>query len=212
MWAAATVAFWTAAKLTSISIWFERRPTAFRDRRRIAPADRAHRARHPACRGGRHRRRHRVDRLRRRRRERGRGSSCSGAASTPQSTSVRRGRSPSRRRAAPRSSSRSGSSRTPTSSSSRASISETELGIYTLASRLGLVVSFLPQGFRMAMRPLRKAAIFQAVSDEYGQRDAEGPAPRLLHPALHLRRPGDDPPRRGDRRDRAARVRGRRRR
>ncbi|MDX6587527.1 MAG: Polysaccharide biosynthesis protein [Solirubrobacterales bacterium] len=53
-------------------------------------------------------------------------------------------------------------------------ISETELGIYTLASRLGLVVSFLPQGFRMAMRPLRKAAIFQAVSDEYGNQTQKG--------------------------------------
>ena len=39
--------------------------------------------------------------------------------------------------------------------------------------------------------------------------DPEGPVPRLLHPALHLRRAGDDPARRGDRRDRAAGVRGR---
>jgi O-antigen/teichoic acid export membrane protein len=53
-------------------------------------------------------------------------------------------------------------------------VSETELGIYALASRLGFVVSFLPQGFRMAMRPLRKSAIFQAVSDEYGQRTQKG--------------------------------------
>ena len=53
-------------------------------------------------------------------------------------------------------------------------VSETELGIYALASRLGFVVSFLPQGFRMAMRPLRKAAIFQAVSDEYGARTQKG--------------------------------------
>ena len=37
-------------------------------------------------------------------------------------------------------------------------VSHTELGIYSLASRLGFVVSFLPQGFRMAMRPLRKSA------------------------------------------------------
>jgi O-antigen/teichoic acid export membrane protein len=53
-------------------------------------------------------------------------------------------------------------------------VSAKDLGIYTLASRLGLVVSFLPQGFRMAMRPLRKAAIFQAVSDEYGARTQKG--------------------------------------
>ena len=53
-------------------------------------------------------------------------------------------------------------------------VSDTELGIYALASRLGLVVSFLPQGFRMAMRPLRKAAIFQAVRDEYGEQTEKG--------------------------------------
>jgi len=53
-------------------------------------------------------------------------------------------------------------------------VSDTELGVYALASRLGFVVSFLPQGFRMAMRPLRKAAIFQAVRDEYGQQTQRG--------------------------------------
>jgi O-antigen/teichoic acid export membrane protein len=53
-------------------------------------------------------------------------------------------------------------------------VSDTELGIYALASRLGFVVSFLPQGFRMAMRPLRKTAIFQAVRDEYGQQTQKG--------------------------------------
>jgi len=53
-------------------------------------------------------------------------------------------------------------------------VSDTELGIYALASRLGFVVSFLPQGFRMAMRPLRKAAIFQAVRDEYGEQTEKG--------------------------------------
>ena len=49
-------------------------------------------------------------------------------------------------------------------------ISDTDLGVYALASRLGFVVSFLPQGFRMAMRPLRKSAAFQAVRDQYGGR------------------------------------------
>lgn len=53
-------------------------------------------------------------------------------------------------------------------------VSATDLGIYALASRLGFVVSFLPQGFRMAMRPLRKSAIFQAVRDEYGQPTQRG--------------------------------------
>lgn len=53
-------------------------------------------------------------------------------------------------------------------------VSDTDLGIYALASRLGIVVSFLPQGFRVAMRPLRKAAVFQAVRDEYGQSTQRG--------------------------------------
>ena len=50
----------------------------------------------------------------------------------------------------------------------------TELGIYALASRLGFVVSFLPQGFRVAMRPLRKSAAFMAVRDEYGKQTVQG--------------------------------------
>jgi hypothetical protein len=53
-------------------------------------------------------------------------------------------------------------------------ISDSELGIYALASRLGFVVSFLPQGFRVAMRPLRKSAAFQAVRDEYGKPTVQG--------------------------------------
>jgi hypothetical protein len=50
----------------------------------------------------------------------------------------------------------------------------TELGLYTLASRLGFVVSFLPQGFRVALRPLRKSAMFQAVREQYGKPTANG--------------------------------------
>ena len=53
-------------------------------------------------------------------------------------------------------------------------VSDTELGVYALASRLGFVVSFLPQGFRMAMRPLRKSAAFQAVRDQYGRATVQG--------------------------------------
>jgi O-antigen/teichoic acid export membrane protein len=53
-------------------------------------------------------------------------------------------------------------------------ISDTDLGVYALASRLGFVVSFLPQGFRMAMRPLRKSAAFQAVRDQYGRATVQG--------------------------------------
>ncbi|MGH2987827.1 MAG: lipopolysaccharide biosynthesis protein, partial [Solirubrobacterales bacterium] len=53
-------------------------------------------------------------------------------------------------------------------------VSDTDLGIYALASRLGFVVSFLPQGFRVAMRPLRKSAAFKAVGDQYGKNTVQG--------------------------------------
>jgi O-antigen/teichoic acid export membrane protein len=49
-----------------------------------------------------------------------------------------------------------------------------ELGVYQLASRLGLVVAFLPQGFRMGMRPLRKSAMWDAFQDQYGKQTAGG--------------------------------------
>ena len=53
-------------------------------------------------------------------------------------------------------------------------VDHTELGVYSLASRLGFVVSFLPQGFRMGMRPLRKSAAFDAFKDQYGKATAQG--------------------------------------
>ena len=49
-----------------------------------------------------------------------------------------------------------------------------ELGVYHLASRLGFVVSFLPQGFRMGMRPLRKSAVYDAFKEQYGKGTAGG--------------------------------------
>ena len=49
-----------------------------------------------------------------------------------------------------------------------------DVGIYRLGSQLGFVVSFLPQGFRMAMRPLRRSAAFEAVKKQYGSRVARG--------------------------------------
>src|SRR5919201_774814 len=48
------------------------------------------------------------------------------------------------------------------------------LGYYQLAQKLGFIVSFLPQGFRIALRPLRKTAMFQAVRDQYGSAVAKG--------------------------------------
>jgi O-antigen/teichoic acid export membrane protein len=53
-------------------------------------------------------------------------------------------------------------------------VDHSELGIYHLASRLGLVVSLLPQGFRMGMRPLRKSALWDAFQDQYGKQVAGG--------------------------------------
>src|SRR5436190_18722463 len=49
-----------------------------------------------------------------------------------------------------------------------------QLGLYQLAQKLGFIVSFLPQGFRIALRPLRKTALFQAVRDQYGSPVAKG--------------------------------------
>jgi O-antigen/teichoic acid export membrane protein len=53
-------------------------------------------------------------------------------------------------------------------------ISDAELGVYNLASRTALVVALLPQGFRIAMRALRKTAAFEAVQEQYGKATAQG--------------------------------------
>ncbi|HYH60847.1 MAG TPA: oligosaccharide flippase family protein [Solirubrobacterales bacterium] len=173
VWAAATVAFWPAAKLTSIAIWFERRPTAFV----IADASRPLIALIAL-----------VVLL-------AAGAGIEGAiASTAFGVAgasvvgiflLRRSFHPAIDPGETWEIIKQAKRRAPVVFPfwviqnadvfllSRV-ISETELGIYTLASRLGLVVSFLPQGFRMAMRPLRKGAIFQAVSDEYGAQTQKG--------------------------------------
>ena len=48
-------------------------------------------------------------------------------------------------------------------------VSDADLGVYTLASRVAFLAAFLPQGFRVALRPLRKAAIYTSVEDQYGK-------------------------------------------
>jgi len=53
-------------------------------------------------------------------------------------------------------------------------VDHADLGVYQLASRLGFVVSFLPQGFRMGMRPLRKSAMWDAFQQQYGKQTAGG--------------------------------------
>jgi len=53
-------------------------------------------------------------------------------------------------------------------------VDASDLGVYALAAKVGLVVSFFPQGFRVAMRPLRKAATFKAVRAQYGRSIADG--------------------------------------
>ena len=53
-------------------------------------------------------------------------------------------------------------------------VSHKQIGLYTLASRTGFMVAFLPQGFRMALRPIRKTAVFRAYRQEYGVPVAQG--------------------------------------
>jgi O-antigen/teichoic acid export membrane protein len=53
-------------------------------------------------------------------------------------------------------------------------VSDTDLGIYQLASRVGVMVALLPGGFRMAMRPLRKSAAYKSVQQDYGRPVARG--------------------------------------
>src|SRR5215208_2095561 len=48
------------------------------------------------------------------------------------------------------------------------------IGLYNLASRTGFMVAFLPQGFRMALRPIRKTAAYEAFRREYGVAVAQG--------------------------------------
>lgn len=53
-------------------------------------------------------------------------------------------------------------------------VSDADLGIYTLASRVGFIAAFAPQGFRVALRPLRKASIYKSVEDQYGKAEHRG--------------------------------------
>lgn len=53
-------------------------------------------------------------------------------------------------------------------------VSDTDLGIYSLASKAGFAVAFLPAGYRKALRPLRRTPTFAAVEEEYGVGVARG--------------------------------------
>src|SRR3954453_11386683 len=53
-------------------------------------------------------------------------------------------------------------------------LDHTSIGLYNLASRTGFMVAFLPQGFRMALRPTRKTAAYEAFRREYGIAVAQG--------------------------------------
>src|SRR5215211_1438193 len=53
-------------------------------------------------------------------------------------------------------------------------LDNTQIGLYNLASRTGFMVAFLPQGFRMALRPIRKTAAYEAFRREYGIAVAQG--------------------------------------
>ena len=88
-------------------------------------------------------------------------------------------------------------------------VSHTELGIYSLASRLGFVVSFLPQGFRMGDAPAAQVGDVGRVPGAVRQADRRRPAARLLLPDLHPRGAGDGARRPGAGRRGAAGVRRR---
>jgi O-antigen/teichoic acid export membrane protein len=49
-----------------------------------------------------------------------------------------------------------------------------DIGLYNLASRTGFMVAFLPQGFRIALRPVRKTASYEAFMRQYGVAVANG--------------------------------------
>jgi O-antigen/teichoic acid export membrane protein len=49
-----------------------------------------------------------------------------------------------------------------------------ELGVYNFASRTGLMAALLPQAFRIALRPLRKGPAYASLKSEYGDRVAQG--------------------------------------
>ncbi len=53
-------------------------------------------------------------------------------------------------------------------------LNHTDIGLYNLASRSGFMVAFLPQGFRVALRPLKKTAAYEAFRREYGIAVAQG--------------------------------------
>ena len=88
-------------------------------------------------------------------------------------------------------------------------VSHDELGVYHLASRLGVVVSFLPQGFRMGMRPLAQVGDVGRLPGAVRQADRRRPAARLLLPDLHPRGARDGARRPGAGRRRAAVLRRR---
>lgn len=53
-------------------------------------------------------------------------------------------------------------------------VSNTDLGIFALAQRAGIVVSLLPTGFRRALRPLKRTTAFAALEHQYGSKVARG--------------------------------------
>jgi O-antigen/teichoic acid export membrane protein len=53
-------------------------------------------------------------------------------------------------------------------------VSHADLGIFALAQRAGIVVSLLPNGFRRALRPLKRTTAFAALEHQYGSAVARG--------------------------------------
>jgi O-antigen/teichoic acid export membrane protein len=53
-------------------------------------------------------------------------------------------------------------------------VSHSDLGLYQLASKTGMVVAFFPAAFFQAWRPIKRTSVFAAVEAEYGVGEARG--------------------------------------
>jgi O-antigen/teichoic acid export membrane protein len=47
-------------------------------------------------------------------------------------------------------------------------VSHADLGLFSLAQRVGIVVSLLPHGFRRALKPLKRTMAYASMEEEYG--------------------------------------------
>ncbi len=53
-------------------------------------------------------------------------------------------------------------------------VTHSDLGLYQIASKTGMVVAFLPQAFFQAWRPIKRMSVFTAMEEEYGIGESRG--------------------------------------